>query len=37
MAINVALNGVRAYFGTGGIRADAKRADKVDIRKTSFL
>ena len=29
MALKAALNGVRAKFGTGGIRAGVKRADKV--------
>ena len=29
MALKAALNDVRANFGTGGIRADVKRADKV--------
>ena len=29
VALKAALNGVRAKFGTGGIRAGVKRADKV--------
>ena len=29
MALKAALNGVRAKFGTGEIRAGVKRADKV--------
>ena len=29
MALKAALNGVRAHFGTGGIRAGVKRAEKV--------
>ena len=37
MALKAALNGVRANFGTGGIRASVQRADKVLVCMYNLL